>query len=94
MSVKRLPKKRKHIPKHRDPVGTVKNGRVKIQDGDTGKVSWRQSKSGFLRSVDGEPTSKRYQYSQMKKKPTHKVHMGHKRKSAEQRKQAERSREE
>ena len=40
-------------------MGAQKGQRLKVRDADTGKVSWRQGKKGFVRdNQGGEPTSK------------------------------------
>ena len=41
------------------PVGATKGNRVKVRDGDTGKVSWRSGKKGFVKdNQGGEPIAK------------------------------------
>ena len=75
-------------------MGTQKKGKLKVKDGDTGRESWRQVKSGVLKDIDGEPTSKRYNYSQMKKKPMHRTHVGHNKKTKAQREASNRQRDE
>ena len=30
------------------PLGTVKNGKIRIKDGTTGKISWRSGRSGMV----------------------------------------------
>lgn len=66
----------KHIPKPQHPVGTKKKLKLKVQDGTTGKVSWRSGKKGFLRDYDGDPTSTNHNRSDFK--PSHKIHGGSK----------------
>ena len=50
-------------------------------DGETGKASWRQGKTGMSRDWDGDPVSERYNNSGLKKQPRHSVHEGKKRKT-------------
>ena len=73
-------KSTKHIPKPQEPIGTIKNGKIKVLDGDTQTVRWRQGKTGMSRDYDGDPISTNYNSKDMKSKPSHKVHMGGKRK--------------
>lgn len=49
---------------------------MKIQDGTTGKVSWRSGKKGFRRDWDGDATSNDYNAKDFK--PSHKIHGGSK----------------
>lgn len=50
-----LPKRgTKHIPKHREAVGTIRDGKIKVRDGDTGKESWRSGRSGVSADWDGD----------------------------------------
>ena len=51
-----------------------------MQDGDTGRIIWRQGKGGFKKDYDGEPIAQNHNYRDMKSKPKHHPHMGHKRK--------------
>ena len=75
-----MPKKSvKHIPKHIPPVGTVKAGRIKVIDGDTGREVWRQGTTGMSRDWDGDAISHDYNAGKMKSKPRHKPHSGKKR---------------
>jgi len=69
-------KSTKHIKKPQQPIGAVKNGKVKVKDGETGKVSWRSGRSGMSRDWDGDPISKQYNRKDAKQKKTHTVHMG------------------
>lgn len=72
-------KSSKHIPVHQPPVGATRKGKMKIQDGDTKKVSWRSGKHGFLRDYDGDPIATNYSNRDMK--VSHKVHGGAKTKA-------------
>jgi hypothetical protein len=67
----------KHIPVHQQPVGASRKGKLKVKDGNTGKVSWRSGKRGFLRDYDGDPTSNNYSNKDMA--ISHAVHSGKKR---------------
>ena len=69
----------KHIPKHRQPVGAVKDGRVKIQDGYTKKISWRQGTKGMSRDWDGDPIATNYNYEGLKNRPQHHAKKGSRR---------------
>lgn len=69
----------KHVPKHQAPVGATRKGKLKVQDGDTGKIGWRSGKKGFVRDYDGDATSKVYSNKDMK--ISHKVHGGNKTKA-------------
>jgi hypothetical protein len=64
----------KHIPVHQQPVGAKRKMKMKIQDGTTGKVSWRSGKKGFVRDYDGDAISTNYSNKDMK--ISHKVHGG------------------
>jgi hypothetical protein len=66
----------KHIPKHLLPVGSFKNGRIKIKDPVTGKVSWRGGRKGLMRDWDGKPTSHNYNKKDAKQQKSHTVHTG------------------
>lgn len=68
----------KHIPKHQVPIGAVKDGKVKIKDGETGKVGWRQGKKGFRRDYDGEPIAANFNNKDLKPAPKHHMHEGRK----------------
>lgn len=67
----------KHIAKPQLPVGSVKNGKVRIKDGTTGEVSWRSGRSGMSRDWDGDPIATNYNRADAKERKTHTVHMGH-----------------
>lgn len=69
----------KHVPKHQAPVGAKKNGKMKVKDGTTGKVSWRGGKKGFVRDYDGDAISTVYANKDIKL--SHKVHGGNKAKT-------------
>ncbi len=69
-------KSTRHIPKKRLPVGAIKNGKVRVKDGTTGKIGWRSGRSGMSRDWDGDPTSKNYNKKDMKPSKTHTVHRG------------------
>ena len=57
-------------------MGAQKGQRLKVRDADTGKVSWRQGKKGFVRdNQGGEPTSKIPQLSDFVL--SHKMHSAH-----------------
>lgn len=76
-----LPEKSiKHVAIHQEPVGTTKKGKMKIKDGDTGKISWRSGKHGFLRDYDNEATGINYANKDMK--ISHKIHGGSKSKAS------------
>lgn len=66
----------KHIAVHQEPVGAKRKLKIKVQDGTTGKVSWRSGKKGFLRDYDGDLTTTRYANKDMK--ISHRVHGGNK----------------
>jgi hypothetical protein len=68
----------KHITRHQQPVGAVKGGRLKVQDGDTGKISWRQGNIGFSKDWDGEPIAENYNAKDLKPRPRHHTHTGKK----------------
>lgn len=70
----------KHIPKTKEPIGTVKDGKLKVVDGETGKPTWRSGKKGFAQDYDGEPTTKDYNSKDLKHQPSHKPHHGGRRK--------------
>lgn len=53
----------------------VKQGRLKILDGDTQRVSWRQGKRGFSRDWDGDPIAQNYNKEGLKSRPKHQPHM-------------------
>jgi hypothetical protein len=72
-----LPKKPiKHITKPKWPIGSVKDGKVKVKDGATGKESWRQGTKGFARDWDSDPTSVQYNKKGLKNQPKHHPKMG------------------
>lgn len=71
----------KHIPKPQAPIGAVKNGKLKIIDGRTGKESWRQGTTGFLKDFDGDPTAKNHNRAGLKNRPQHHAKMAAKRRS-------------
>lgn len=74
---KSLPdKSTKHIRKPQAPLGATKNGKIKVKDGETGKVSWRSGRSGMKRDWDGEPIARNYNRADAKERKTHTVHMG------------------
>lgn len=39
------------------PIGMVKDGRIKVVDGSTGKPVWRSAKEGMVKDLDGDPVS-------------------------------------
>ena len=70
-------KSTKHIAKPQNPIGWVKDGKVKIKDGDSGKVGWRSARRGFAGfDYDGEPTSQIRGKEGIKENRTHTVHRG------------------
>jgi len=69
----------KKIPKKQAPVGAQRGNKLKVLDGDTGKVRWRKGTKGFLRDYDGDPVSTNYTARYLKPKPKHSPHMGGKR---------------
>lgn len=71
----------KHIPKPQAPIGAKKDGKLKVVDGRTGKVSWRQGTKGFMKDFDGDPTSTNHNRAGMKKRPAHSPRMSVKHKS-------------
>jgi hypothetical protein len=66
----------KHITRPQDPIGTVKNGKIKVFDGDSGKVAWRQGRSGMSKDFDGDPTAANHNRSGLKPQPKHSPRMG------------------
>lgn len=78
----RLPQKAtKHIPKKRDPVGWIKNGKIKTLDAETNKVAWKGVRRGLLTDTQGgEPTSHRENYQEAKVTTTHSPRSGRARK--------------
>lgn len=56
----------KHIARHQVPVGDVRGNKIKIEDGDTGKKSWRVGTSGMARDFDGDPIAHNFNRSGMK----------------------------
>ena len=84
---KALPDKAtKHVARKQALVGAVKDGRVKIMDGDTQTVRWRQGLSGMSRDWDGDPESKNYNQAGLKPRSKHSIHEGKKRSTKKQRK--------
>lgn len=71
----------KHIPKPQAPIGAKKDGKLKIIDGRTGHVSWRQGTKGFAKDFDGDPTAINHNRAGMKKRPQHSPRMEVKHKS-------------
>ena len=61
----------KHIPKPQASIGAQKNGKLKVIDGTTGRESWRQGKTGFIKDIDGDPISKAPAGSGAKNRPQH-----------------------
>ena len=59
-------------------MGAVKNGKVKVKDGDTGEESWRSGRSGMARDWDGDAIATNYNKRDMKPSKTHTVHHGRK----------------
>jgi len=58
----------------------VKQGKIKVQDGNTGKVAWRGVRRGLVLDYDSDPTSQNHTAAEAKITRTHSVHMGSKRK--------------
>ena len=77
----------KHIERHRKPVGTVKEGKIKVKDGDTGRVTWRQGTTGMLRDWDGDPIATAYNRAEAKKTPKHNPRETGKRKARKEKKE-------
>lgn len=73
-------KSTKHITNPQDPLGWMKDGKVKTQDGDTGKIVWRGVRRGILRDFDGDITSQVHNKENAKITNTHSPRMGAKRK--------------
>ena len=73
-------KSTKHIASKQLPIGSVKNGKKKVIDGETGKVSWRSVRSGMIKDYDGDPTAEHLDAGKMKSTPKHRPHVGYKRK--------------
>lgn len=71
----------KHIPKPQAPIGSTKDGKLKVIDGRTGRESWRQGTKGFSKDFDGEPTAQTHNRAGLKKRPYHKPKMNVKHKS-------------
>ena len=56
-----LPQKStKHVARHREAVGTIRDGKIKVFDPDSGKESWRSGRSGMSADWDGEPIATNY----------------------------------
>jgi len=72
----RLPTRTKHVAKPQSPIGWVKDGKIKVQDGDSGKVGWRGARRGLFRDMDGEPTTARRNSEDAKVPRSHTVHRG------------------
>ena len=58
------------------PIGAVKDDKMKVLDGDTQKVSWRQGRKGFSKDFDGDPTSTQHNKAGLKPAPKHQGHVG------------------
>ena len=71
----------RHIPKPQEPIGSQKKGKIKVLDGDTQKVRWRQGKKGFIRDYDGDPIAQNHTARNAEIKNTHSPRMGYKRKT-------------
>lgn len=71
----------KHIPKPQASIGAQRKGKLKVIDGKTGRESWRQGRTGFIKDADGDPISKAPAGSGVKNRPSHSVRMGIKHKS-------------
>lgn len=66
----------KHIQRPQAPIGTVKNGKIKVLDGDSGKIAWRQGTTGMSKDFDGDPTAVNHNKAGLKPRPKHSPHMG------------------
>jgi len=66
------------IPRHNVPIGTVKEGKMKVLDGDTQKIRWRQGRTGFSKDFDGEPIAQNKNREGLKNRPRHSAHEGRK----------------
>ena len=62
------------VPRHQMPIGAVKDGKMKVLDGDTQKVSWRQGRKGFSKDFDGDPIAQNKNRAGLKKRPKHQAH--------------------
>lgn len=71
----------KHIPKPQAPIGAANHGKLKVIDGRTGKESWRQGTTGFLKDFDGDPTAMNHNRAGLKNRPHHHPKMGAKKRS-------------
>jgi len=71
----------KHIAKPQAPIGSIKDGKIKVVDGRTGKEAWRQGTTGMSKDWDGDPVSRNYNRAGMKKQPQHHPKMGGKHRS-------------
>lgn len=71
----------KHIPKPQAPIGSTKDGKMKVIDGRTGKESWRQGTRGFLKDFDGDPTAANHNRAGLKNRPQHHSRMSVKHKT-------------
>jgi hypothetical protein len=54
----------------------VKNGKLKVLDGETQTARWRQGTTGFSKDYDGDPIAVNYNKRDMKRAPRHSVHTG------------------
>lgn len=61
----------KHIPKPQESIGARKNGKIKVIDGRTGKVAWRQGTRGMMKDYDGDPIAVNHTAANIKKRPQH-----------------------
>lgn len=66
----------KHIARKQAPIGAVRDDRIKVMDGKTGKVRWRKGRGGFARDWDGDPIAVNYNRSRLKSRPKHSPRMG------------------
>lgn len=57
-------------------MGSVHHGKLKVIDGRTGKESWRQGTTGFLKDFDGDPTATNHNKAGLKNRPQHHPKMG------------------
>ena len=71
-------KSTKHIARPQEPIGAVKDGKVKVLDGDTQRIGWRSGTKGMSRDYDGEPTAAQPNLRDLKSQPKHSAHMANK----------------
>jgi hypothetical protein len=57
-------------------VGSVKNGKIKIENKQTGQTSWRSANQGLVKDPSGNPSAATPKPIDKDLKPTHSVHTG------------------